>query len=332
MNQSALHFPISVAPMIAVTNHYFRYFARLLSKHVVLYTEMVTAQAIIHGPQDQLLYFHPAEHPIILQLGGSDPALLAQCAKLAEKKGFDAINLNVGCPSERVLAGAFGLCLMKSPSLVADCLKAMQDAVSIPITVKTRTGVDHRDDYAFLSQFVETLVRSGLSEIIIHARKGWLSGLSPKENRNIPPLDYERVYQLKRDFPDLRVGINGGVKTWAEADAHLPYVDHVMLGRAIDDQPYLLADLDQRYGVAEEKLNPRPSRSEVLEAYIHYLANLKDFQVSYALRPLMGLFHGQPLARVYRKNLSDLIVNQEQLHSCEILKKILEVFSCGAPE
>jgi tRNA-dihydrouridine synthase A len=313
-----LHFPYAVAPMIAVTNHYCRYFMRLLSKHVVLYTEMVTAQAILHGPWEQLLYYHPAEHPVVLQLGGADPALLASCARKAEQLGFDAINLNVGCPSERVYAGQFGLCLLKSPQLVADCVKAMQDAASIPVTVKTRTGVDEYDDYAFLSEFVSTLVDAGLSELILHARKGWLKGLSPKENRTIPPLTYDTVYRIKQDFPNLRVCLNGGVKTLAEGDAHLQHVDQIMMGRAMDDQPYMLAELDQRYKEGGSLI----SRKACLESYCAYLSSLPDFHVSHALRPLMGLFHGQPLARAYRKALSDLIIQQNELSRLDIVKNI----------
>lgn len=215
----------SIAPMLDWTDRHCRYFLRLLSSQTLLYTEMVTTGAIIHGKGDYLAYSEE-EHPVALQLGGSDPAALAQCAKLAEQRGYDEINLNVGCPSDRVQNGMFGACLMGNAQLVADCVKAMRDAVSIPVTVKTRIGIDDQDSYEFLCDFINTVSGNGECEMfIIHARKAWLSGLSPKENREIPPLDYDRVYQLKRDFPQLTMSINGGIKSLEEAKTHLQYME-----------------------------------------------------------------------------------------------------------
>ena len=215
----------SIAPMLDWTDRHCRYFLRLLSRHTLLYTEMVTTGAIIHGKGDYLAYSEE-EHPLALQLGGSDPAALAQCAKLAEARGYDEINLNVGCPSDRVQNGMFGACLMGNAQLVADCIKAMRDVVSIPVTVKTRIGIDDQDSYEFLCDFINTVSGNGECEMfIIHARKAWLSGLSPKENREIPPLDYPRVYQLKRDFPHLTMAINGGIKSLEEAKLHLQHMD-----------------------------------------------------------------------------------------------------------
>ncbi|SUC25641.1 Probable tRNA-dihydrouridine synthase [Providencia rustigianii] len=221
----------SVAPMLDWTDRHCRYFHRLLTKNTLLYTEMVTTGAIIFGKGDYLAYSEE-EHPVSLQLGGSDPAALAQCAKLAQERGYDEINLNVGCPSDRVQNGRFGACLMADAQLVADCVKAMRDVVSIPVTVKTRIGIDEQDSYEFLCDFIDTVSTKGdCDTFVIHARKAWLSGLSPKENREIPPLDYPRVYQLKRDFPHLTMAINGGVKTLEEAKEHLKYLDGVMMGR-----------------------------------------------------------------------------------------------------
>ncbi len=220
----------SIAPMLDWTDRHCRYFHRLLTKETLLYTEMVTTGAIIHGKGDYLAYSEE-EHPVALQLGGSDPAALAHCAKLAEQRGYDEINLNVGCPSDRVQNGMFGACLMGQATLVADCIKAMRDVVSIPVTVKTRIGIDDQDSYAFLCDFIQTVAGRGECDMFtIHARKAWLSGLSPKENREVPPLDYPRVYQLKRDFPALTIAINGGVKTLEEAQQHLQHLDGVMMG------------------------------------------------------------------------------------------------------
>jgi tRNA-dihydrouridine synthase A len=236
---------VSIAPMMDCTDRHFRYFLRLISKKVVLYTEMVVAQAILHGPKDQLLKFRPEEHPLVLQLGGSNPKELAEAAKIAEQYGYDEINLNVGCPSDRVQSGRFGACLMKEPGLVAECIQGMKKAVRIPVTVKTRIGVDDLDDYDFLYGFIKTISEVGCEHFIIHARKAWLNGLSPKENRTIPPLDYDRVYQIKQAFPHLFITINGGVKTVSDIQQHLTQVDGVMIGREAYSNPYCLASVDQ---------------------------------------------------------------------------------------
>ena len=246
MNPNQPHFyrgRFSVAPMLDWTTRHCRYFHRQFSQHALLYTEMVTSQAIIHAKYDHLA-FDVAENPVAIQLGGSDPDQLRHCAKLAEDRGYVEINLNVGCPSDRVQNGMFGACLMAKADLVADCVSTMQSAVKIPVTVKTRIGIDELDSYEFLCDFVEKVKNTGCHELIVHARKAWLSGLSPKENREIPPLDYERVYQLKRDFPDLLISINGGIKTIEEMKAHLQYVDGVMVGREAYQNPSLLGFID----------------------------------------------------------------------------------------
>ncbi len=232
--------------MLDWTDRHCRYFHRLLSEHALLYTEMVTTGAIIHGKADYLAY-NDEEHPLALQLGGSNPTDLAHCAKLAQDRGYDEVNLNVGCPSDRVQNGRFGACLMGEAELVAQCVSAMREVVDIPVTVKTRIGIDEQDSYQFLTDFIGTVSeKGGCDDFTIHARKAWLSGLSPKENREIPPLDYPRVYQLKRDFPHLTMAVNGGVKTLAEIEAHLEHLDGAMVGREAYQNPYMMVELDQR--------------------------------------------------------------------------------------
>ncbi|MFM2484753.1 tRNA dihydrouridine(20/20a) synthase DusA [Celerinatantimonas yamalensis] len=293
----------SVAPMIDWTDRHCRYFLRLISRHAQLYTEMVTTGAILQGRGDYLL-FNQAEHPLVLQLGGSNPHALAQCAKLAEQRGYDAINLNVGCPSDRVQNGRFGACLMAEPQLVADCVKAMQDEVVIPITVKTRIGIDELDSYTFLTTFVDALVAVGCSDLIVHARKAWLQGLSPKENRQIPELNYERVYQLKRDYPALHIAINGGINTIEECVQHLEHVDGVMLGRAAYQNPYLLAEVDR---VLFDDETPVLSREQVVMAMVPYIEqHLADGgRLAQVTRHMLGLFQGLPGARRWRRYLSE---------------------------
>ena len=242
-NQVLAAHQFSVAPMLDWTDKHCRYFHRLLSRHAVLYTEMVTTGAIIHGSGDYLA-FNEQEHPLVLQLGGSEPAEMAHCARLAEQRGYDAVNINVGCPSDRVQNGMFGACLMAQPARVADCVKAMQDAVSIPVTVKTRIGIDDSDDYQFLQDFVSMVAAAGCEQFIIHARKAWLKGLSPKENREIPPLNYPRVQQLKQEFPQLNISLNGGIKTLQQAKEQLQYLDGVMVGREAYTNPLLLSEVD----------------------------------------------------------------------------------------
>jgi tRNA-dihydrouridine synthase A len=295
---------ISVAPMMDYTDRHCRYFLRLFSKNLLLYTEMITAAAILHGNQDKLLGYDQTEHPLALQLGGSKPSELAQCAKIADEWGYDEVNLNVGCPSDRVQSGMFGLCLMAKPELVADCVKAMKDKTSIPITVKTRIGYDHNDSYQELVHFIQTIVDSDVDQVIIHARKGWLKGLSPKENREIPPLEYETVYKIKQDFPSVNIGINGGIQNLAEAKQHLDYVDHAMIGRAAYHNPYILADIDQALHQSNE---PIKTRQQIIEAFLFYVETelAKGTSFKSISRHILGLFHGEPNAKIWRRMLSD---------------------------
>jgi tRNA-dihydrouridine synthase A len=293
---------LSVAPMMDWTDRHCRYFHRLLSPHARLYTEMVTSAALVRGRQLRLLEHSQQEHPVALQLGGSDPVELAQAARFGAEAGYDEINLNVGCPSDRVQSGRFGACLMIEPALVADCVKAMRDAVSVPVTVKCRIGVDDQDDYAGLQHFTETMLEAGVGVLVVHARKAWLKGLSPKENREIPPLDYARVYRLKREFPQLVVAINGGVTTVEQVRAHLAQVDGVMLGRAAYHDPYLLARLESAlYG------EPLPSREAVLQHLRPYVeAELaRGTALKHITRHLLGLYQGEPGARGFRRVLSE---------------------------
>ncbi len=258
----------SIAPMLDWTDRHCRYFHRLMTKETLLYTEMVTTGAIIHGKGDFLAY-NEEEHPVALQLGGSNPADLATCAKLAQERGYDEVNLNVGCPSDRVQNGRFGACLMAEPQLVADCVSAMRDIVDIPVTVKTRIGIDDLDSYEFLTDFVSTVSEKAKCEqFTIHARKAWLSGLSPKENREIPPLDYPRAYQLKKDFPHLVVALNGGIKTLEDSLEHLKHLDGVMVGREAYQSPYLLAQVDN---IIFGKDTPIKKRSEIVEEMYPYI-------------------------------------------------------------
>lgn len=294
----------SIAPMLDWTDRHCRYFLRQLSRHTLLYTEMVTTGAIIHGKGDYLAYSE-AEHPLALQLGGSDPQALAQCAKLAEERGYNEVNLNVGCPSDRVQNGRFGACLMADAQLVADCIKAMRDVVSIPVTVKTRIGIDSHDSYDFLCDFIETVSGNGeCNEFIIHARKAWLSGLSPKENREIPPLDYPRVYQLKHDFPQLTMSINGGIKTLEEAQTHLQHLDGVMVGREAYQNPGLLTKVDREiFGCSE----PEPCPFAVVRSMYPYIEQelAKGTYLGHVTRHMLGLFQGIPGARQWRRYLSE---------------------------
>ncbi|WP_049853829.1 tRNA dihydrouridine(20/20a) synthase DusA [Dickeya fangzhongdai] len=302
--QTFWHGRFSVAPMLDWTDRHCRYFHRLLSHNALLYTEMVTTGAILHGKGDYLAYSEE-EHPLALQLGGSDPAALAQCAALAEQRGYDEVNLNVGCPSDRVQNGRFGACLMAEAQLVADCVKAMRERVGIPVTVKTRIGIDDQDSYEFLCDFIRTVSeQSGCDTFIVHARKAWLSGLSPKENREIPPLDYPRVYQLKRDFPSLTLAINGGVKTLAEAQQHLQHVDGVMVGREAYQNPGMLAQVDSELFGAD---SIAPDQADVVRAMYPYIERELSGGASlgHITRHMLGLFQGVPGARQWRRYLSE---------------------------
>jgi tRNA-dihydrouridine synthase A len=299
---------ISVAPMMDWTDRHCRVFHRHISKHTWLYTEMVTTGALVYGDVERHLRFNEEEHPVALQLGGSDPADLATSAKLGEKWGYDEINLNCGCPSERVQKGAFGACLMAEPELVRDCVKAMRDAVSIDVTVKHRIGIDRSESYDFVRDFVGTVAEGGCSTFIVHARNAILKGLSPKENREIPPLKYEFAYRLKRDFPQFEILINGGIKTEAEIDEHLRHVDGVMLGREAYHNPYLMAGFDQRYYGDNA---PIKSRLDVLEAMIPYIAAQlakeggRGLKLNSITRHMLGLMQGLPGAKSFRQTLSD---------------------------
>jgi tRNA-dihydrouridine synthase A len=290
--------------MMDWTDRHCRHFHRILSARALLYTEMVTAEAVIHGARERLLGFGREEHPIALQLGGSDAAKLADAAAIGEAFGYDEINLNVGCPSDRVQEGRFGACLMAEPDLVARCVAAMAAAVKIPVTVKCRIGIDAQDSERDLARFIDTVAGAGVTTFIVHARKAWLSGLSPKENREIPPLDYERVYRLKAARPELTIVINGGIETLEASGEHLRHVDGVMLGRAAYQTPYLLARVDQEiFGSAA----PVISRGETLRRLVPYVeAHLAaGGRLNSVARHILGLYHGQPRARVFRRHLSE---------------------------
>jgi len=304
MTQNLPAHRFSVAPMLDWTDRHCRYFHRQLSRQALLYTEMVTTGAIIHGKGDYLAW-NQQEQPVALQLGGSDPLALAQCAELAQARGYNEINLNVGCPSDRVQNGRFGACLMGEAALVADAVKAMRDRVSIPVTVKTRIGIDEQDSYEFLCDFIRQVSEQGGCDMfIIHARKAWLSGLSPKENREIPPLDYERVYQLKRDFPHLTLSINGGIKSLAEAKAHLQHVDGVMVGREAYQNPGMLAEIDRElFGCDRPAVDP----VAVVRSMYPYIESelAQGTYLGHITRHMLGLFQGIPGARQWRRYLSE---------------------------
>jgi tRNA-dihydrouridine synthase A len=290
--------------MMERTDRHCRFFLRLLAPHAWLYTEMITAVAVARGDREHLLAFHPDEHPVALQLGGNDPAALAAAAHHGQQAGYDEINLNVGCPSDRVRSGRFGAALMATPERVAECVAAMSDRVRVPVTVKTRLGIDDCDSYGFLRNLVQHVARAGCRTIIVHARKALLSGLSPKENREIPPLDYERVYRLKTDFPALEVVINGGLDGVRKSRAQLDHVDGVMLGRRAYREPYLLAALDAAL-FGHDRV---PSREHALAAYLRYIRHelSRGTPLNGMTRHLMGLYAGQPGARRWRRLLSEL--------------------------
>lgn len=303
MSKKPIDCSFSVAPMLDWTDRHCRYFYRLMSEHAVLYTEMVTTGAIIHGKGDYLR-FNEQEKPVVLQLGGSNPADLAHSAKLAEERGYTEINLNVGCPSDRVQNGMFGACLMEKPQLVADCVKAMKDVVSIPVTVKSRIGIDEQDSYKFLTDFVGTVAESGCEHFIVHARKAWLQGLSPKQNREIPPLDYPRVYQLKQDFSDLQISINGGFTELDVAKSQLEHVDGVMLGRAVYQNPFLLLDVDELfYGQSANTKTPHDIVIEMIPYIEEQMALGSNFW--HVGRHMLGLFTGRKGAKAWRRHMSE---------------------------
>ncbi|MCC5880858.1 MAG: tRNA dihydrouridine(20/20a) synthase DusA [Idiomarina sp.] len=294
----------SVAPMIDWTDRHCRYFHRQLSRHAILYTEMITTGAIIHGKNDFLAY-NESEHPVVLQLGGSNPADLATCSRQAVARGYDEINLNLGCPSDRVQNGRFGACLMAEPALVADCVKAMQDAAgNVPVSIKTRLGIDEQDSYEFLMRLLEAVDGVGIERVTLHARKAWLNGLSPKENRDIPPLDYNRVYQVKRDMPQLQLHINGGIQDLDSAQQHLQHVDGVMLGRAVYQNPWMLSNVDPLLFNAPAPQQTAEAAVLSMVPYIerHIAAGGRFWHVA---RHMLGLFQSCPGARQWRRHLSE---------------------------
>ncbi|MCQ8117373.1 tRNA dihydrouridine(20/20a) synthase DusA [Methylomonas rosea] len=294
----------SVAPMLDWTDRHCRHFHRALSRHALLYTEMVTTGAILYGNRDRHLQFNQTEHPVALQLGGSNPPDLAECAKIAADYGYDEVNLNVGCPSDRVQNGRFGACLMAEPELVAECVAAMRQAVSMPVTVKSRIGIDDRDSYDELTHFIKTVAAAGCETFIVHARKAWLSGLSPKQNRDVPPLRYDVVFQLKQDFPMLKIVINGGIESLDSSLDLLAQVDGVMLGREVYHNPYLLADVDRRLFDDE---HPIQSRQETVLAMLPYIEQQlqQGVRLHCIARHMLGLFHGVDGARAWRRHLSE---------------------------
>ena len=307
-------YPLSVAPMMDWTDRHCRFFHRQLNGEALLYTEMVTTGAVIHGDRDHLLGFDPAEHPVALQLGGSEPDELARASRIGAEYGYDEINLNVGCPSERVQRGSFGACLMKEPELVRDCMIAMRETVDVPVTVKTRIGVDELDSDQFLNDFIGTVAESGVDTFIIHARKAWLKGLSPKQNREIPPLAYDRVHRLRATFPRLRFVLNGGLTAVEQAMAELDQVDGIMLGRAAYQDPWILVDLGRELGQPVAG-----SRVDVIEAMADYAAAhiARGGRLQQVARHMLGLFHAQPGAKRWRQILS------QNMHRPEVGPELL---------
>ena len=310
MKSGSYNHRFSIAPMMDWSDHNCRYFWRLLTKQALLYTEMVTTGALIHGDRKRFLHFNREEHPVALQLGGSDPKDLARCARWAQEWGYDEVNINCGCPSDRVQSGMFGACLMGKPNLVADCVKAMMDSCDIPVTVKHRIGIDHMESYEQLLAFIEPVAVAGCSVFIVHARKAWLQGLSPKENREIPPLNYPWVYQLKKDFPHLTIVVNGGIQTIEECQDHLDHVDGVMLGREAYQNPWMLAQVDEAlFGMD----SPLKSRDDVIAELLPFAEQhlAQGGQLNHITRHILGLYQGIPGARKFRRHLSENAYKKE---------------------
>lgn len=301
--KSDLNRRFCVAPMLDCTDRHERYLLRLISTHSVLYTEMITTGALIFGDTSKFLDFDPSEQPIALQLGGSDPAAMSRCAELAQQWGYDEVNINVGCPSDRVQSGSFGACLMQTPDLVADNIRQMSAAVDIPVSVKCRIGVDQQEPRTALWELVEKSANAGCEVFLVHARKAWLKGLSPKENRDVPPLDYELVYRLKESFPELEIIINGGINDLQSCDTHLQYVDGVMMGREAYSNPYILAQVDQRFFGSEA---PAVTREQILQGYIEYIDRkvALGVRLNRLSRHIVGLYHGEPRSRLWRRYIS----------------------------
>ena len=318
---------LSIAPMMDHTDKHFRYFMRLLSTHAVLYTEMITTGALIHGDRKRFLDFNEIEHPLAIQLGGNNPVDLAECAHIAESEGYDEVNLNIGCPSDRVQNGQFGACLMSNTKLVSDCVSKIQATVHIPVTVKTRIGIDDLDSYDFLNHFIKIVSAAGCDTFIIHARKAILNGLSPKENREIPPLNYERVYKIKQEFPTLNITINGGFTELDQIKAQLPHVDGVMVGRAAYQNPYMLVKADN---ILFEDSSPINTREEILNKFRNYVdEQLRDgVAIKSLTRHIIGLYQGQPGARKYRRLLSDAIPDNQD--NIQFLDNVIQTLSTSS--
>jgi tRNA-dihydrouridine synthase A len=312
--------------MMDWTDRHCRAFHRLMTRHALLYTEMVTAAAILHGDRARLLAHSASDAPVALQLGGSAPVALAEAAAIGEGFGYDEINLNVGCPSDRVQEGRFGACLMAEPALVAECVAAMQRRVGVPVTVKCRIGIDAQDDEADLQRFIETVAGAGCRTFIVHARKAWLDGLSPKQNREVPPLDYDRVYRLKASRPELTIVLNGGIEDLDAAARHLEHVDGVMMGRAAYQTPYILAAVDRRFFAATQSV---PPRADVLERLLPHVERhlATGGRLNNVARHILGLYHGQPHARAFRRHLSELAV--EDGAGVEVLLEALAIAEPG---
>jgi tRNA-dihydrouridine synthase A len=296
-------YEFAIAPMMEWTDRHCRFFHRILTRHAFLYTEMITTGAVLRGDRARLLGFDPAEHPVAVQLGGSNPRALAESARICADLGYDEVNLNVGCPSDRVREGRFGACLMAEPALVGDCVAAMKAAVRIPVTVKCRIGIDEQDPEESLDTLTRTVVAAGVDALIVHARKAWLDGLSPRENRDIPPLDYDRVYRLKRAYPDLDISLNGGIATVEQAATHLAHLDGVMMGRAAYQEPWRLLAVDPLiYGAPA----PFTSAKDAIEAFLPYVERelARGTRLHSITRHILGLFHGVPGARAFRRHIA----------------------------
>ena len=325
-NDNIMNCSFSVAPMMDWTDRHCRYFMRLLSPGALLYTEMVTANAIHYGDADELLRYDMSEHPIAVQLGGSDPALMTEAAMLAAKVGYDEININVGCPSDRVQSGQFGACLMSSPETVADCVRAMRAEVGVPVTVKNRIGIDDLDSDDFLTRFVDTVASAGCNKFVVHARIAILGGLSPKQNRTVPPLNYDRVFRLKQSHPELEIVLNGGIQSLTQVDDVLQHVDGVMIGREAYHNPYFLAEL-------EKHCNPNwqlPDRLDIVEKMIPYVEEhlAKGEKLGRMTRHMLGLFAGQSGARAWRRHLSENAFKEDA--GVEVVKAALEAVLIAA--
>jgi len=295
---------LSVAPMMEYTDRHDRYFLRLITKHTWLYTEMVTSNALLHGDWERFLQYNESEHPLALQLGGSNPRDLAKCCELANQFNYDEVNLNVGCPSDRVKSGCFGASLMAEPELVAQCVGAMQEKSKVPVTVKCRLGIDNQDEYADLKNFIQIVKGGGCAIFIIHARKAWLQGLNPKENRDVPPLNYDIVHQIKAEFPELEIIVNGGLKTLDDAKAELDFVDGAMIGREAYHNPYILASADALFYNQQYRA---PSRKEILERFLPYIEQQlsQGINLTKISRHILGLFQGVPGAKAWRRYISE---------------------------